>query len=402
MGDGIPVDKIRNLSVRKTIILYMAVSLVCSFLLSAVIVKIASRKQEQIWWKYVDQDMYFKAVNGEEEEIPYYRADIPRPISTDMSRMDLELSELCDFLQTYTILILSVMGSCVSVILFYRHKLKIPLAELEQASGRIAQNDLDFQIAYENQDEMGRLCQEFERMRGQLARNNQEMWKMIEEERALRAAISHDIRSPLSVLKGYQEMLMDFLPDGTIDTSKAMEMVSESMKQIERMDTFVETMRKMSSLEQRKFLSSQMTAEELKNDIQAELAVLGADKEKHVVLDVAGASESFRGDKEVILEVVENLLSNALRYAKEKVDIKIYVTYSELRVCVRDDGNGFEEEAFKVTERFHQQNMKDSLKHAGMGMYISRLYCEKHGGNLLLENGETKGAVVTAIFRRIV
>ena len=402
MGDGIPVDKIRNLSVRKTIILYIAVSLVCSFLLSAVIVKIASRKQEQIWWKYVDQDMYFKAVNGEKEEIPYYRADIPRPISTDMSRMDLRISELCDFLQTYTILILSVMGSCVSVILFYRHKLKIPLAELKQASGRIAQNDLDFQIAYENQDEMGRLCQEFERMRGQLARNNQEMWKMIEEEKALRAAISHDIRSPLSVLKGYQEMLMDFLPDGTIDTPKAMEMVSESMKQIERMDTFVETMRKMSSLEQRKFLSSQMTAEELKNDIQAELAVLGADKEKHVILDVVGASESFRGDKEVILEVAENLLSNALRYAKEEVDIKIYVTYSELRVCVRDDGNGFEEEAFKITERFHQQNMKDSLKHAGMGMYISRLYCEKHGGNLLLENGETKGAVVTAIFRRIV
>ena len=58
---------------------------------------------------------------------------------------------------------------------------------------------------------------------------------MVEEERVLRAAIAHDIRSPLSVLKGYQEMLMDYLPDGTVDTETAMEMLSESWKQIERM-----------------------------------------------------------------------------------------------------------------------------------------------------------------------
>ena len=49
---------------------------------------------------------------------------------------------------------------------------------------------------------MGRLCREFERMRGQLAENNQQLWKMLEEEKALRAAIAHDIRSPLSVLEG--------------------------------------------------------------------------------------------------------------------------------------------------------------------------------------------------------
>lgn len=74
-------------------------------------------------------------------------------------------------------------------------------------------------------------------MRGQLAENNEKLWRNIEDERILRAAISHDIRSPLSVLKGYQEMLIDFLPNGVINVSKAMEMLSESMKQIERMDT---------------------------------------------------------------------------------------------------------------------------------------------------------------------
>lgn len=392
------MEKIRNLSVRKTIILYMSVSLVCSFLLSAVIVEIASRTQEQVWWKYVDQEKYFEAAEGENA---YYRTDVPRPAASNMSRTDYGISELCDFLQTYTVLLLSIMGSCAAVLLFYRHKLKTPIAELEQASERIADNDLDFRITYENQDEMGRLCRQFERMRGQLAQNNQKLWRNIEDERILRAAIAHDIRSPLSVLKGYQEMLMEYLPDETIDTDKAMEMLSEGMKQIERMDVFVETMRKMNSLEQRTLVSASITAAQLRADIQAELDILGADSAKQTILDVTETSEIFSGDKEVILEVIENLLSNAFRYAKERIEVQACVTYPELKICIKDDGTGFGEDAKTLTKAFHQQNIKDSLKHAGLGMYISRLYCEKHGGSLLLENEETGGASVSAVFRRI-
>lgn len=59
----------------------------------------------------------------------------------------------------------------------------------------IAEEDLDFHMAYENEDEMGMLCREFERMRGQLEENNRRLWQMIEDERDTRAAIAHDIRS---------------------------------------------------------------------------------------------------------------------------------------------------------------------------------------------------------------
>lgn len=395
------MDKIKNLSVRKTILLYLAVGLICSFCLSAAIGKVAAYTQEQIWWNYVNHDKFFEAVNGKEGEEAYYRVEIPRPSSSDMSRMDYYISELCDFLQTYTVLILSFTASGASVFLFYKRKLKQPIEELEQASRRIAGNDLDFCITYENQDEMGRLCGEFERMRGQLAQNNKELWRMVEEERVLRAAIAHDIRSPLSVLKGYQEMLMDYLPDGTFDTETAMEMLEESWKQIERMDCFVETMRKMSSLEQRTLLSCPITAEEIKADIMAELVVLEAEKEKQVILKLEEKTDIFPGDKEVILEVTENLLSNALRYAKKQIIVNVCITCEELKVCVEDDGSGFDRDMETVTKAFYQQNVKDSLNHAGMGMYISRLYCEKHGGRLVLENREAGGAAVTAIFHRI-
>ena len=253
----------------------------------------------------------------------------------------------------------------------------------------------------ENKDEMGRLCREFERMKEQLAENNHQLWKMIEEEKALRAAIAHDIRSPLSVLAGYQEMLSEYLPEEEIDMDRALGMVNESKKQIERMDTFVETMRKMSSLDTRELVVEEITSMQLEIDIQAELNVFEKKFGKRCELECVETAEKFSGDKEVILEVIENLLSNAFRYAKTKVEMEVFFTSSELQIRIKDDGVGFTVDKQKATELFYQQNVKDSLKHSGMGMYISRLYCEKHGGQLLIENEKQSGAVITAVFHRI-
>ena len=389
-------DKVKNLSVRKTIMLYLIISLLISFLLSAYIAWAASKVQEQIWWKYTDEDTYFAAVEMENEG---YMAQIPRPESYEMSRIDHGISEACDFLQTYSVLIFSVVGSCVSVFLFYRNKLKKPIEELEMASQRIADNDLDFRITYENRDEMGHLCHEFDRMRGQLEENNRKLWHMIEDERALRSAIAHDIRSPLSVLKGYQEMLIDYFPDGTIDREKTVEMLQEGMKKIRRMDVFIDSMQKMNSLEHRTLKAEPISSAQLEKDIQRELDILGKEKRTH--LSVCKTDEIFCGDQEVIMEVLENLLSNAIRYSKEQIDIKVSLTSELLTISVQDDGNGFLEDAEKVTSAFHQKNIKDSLTHTGMGMYLARLYCEKHGGKLLLDNEKSGGAIVTAVFHRI-
>lgn len=392
------MDKIKNLSLRKTIVLYMIVSLMVSFVLSALIMQMAATIQDDIWWKYVDQEKYFEMAEGDGGE---YLTDVPRPNSYEMENFDYHVSEICDFIQTFTVLIVSVLGNIIAVFLFYKHKLKYPIEELELASQQVGRNNLDFQIIYKNRDEMGRLCGEFERMREQLAENNNHLWKVIEEERALRAAIAHDIRSPLSVLEGYQEMLSEYLPKKEINMVQALEMVNESKKQIERMDKFVETMRKMSSLDTRELVAAEITSKQLEIDIRAEMNVFEKKFGKQYELECSETAEKFSGDKEVILEVIENLLSNAFRYARTKVEMEVLLTCSELQIRVKDDGVGFTVDGQKATELFYQQNVKDSLKHSGMGMYISRLYCEKHGGQLLIENEKKNGAVITAIFHRI-
>lgn len=115
------------------------------------------------------------------------------------------LSETCDFLETYAVLILSMIASMAALGLFYRNKLKPPIEELHRTSQIIAQNDMDFQISYENRDELGQLCLEFDRM-------------------------------PLSVLRGYQEMILEFILTGILDREKLTEILQEGMGQTEGMN----------------------------------------------------------------------------------------------------------------------------------------------------------------------
>ena len=158
-------------------------------------------------------------------------------------------------------------------------------------------------------------------------------------------------------------------------------------------------MQKMNSLEHRILKAEPIASIQLEKDIQKELDILG--KEKAIHLSVCQTDDIFCGDLEVIMEVLENLLSNAIRHARERIDIHVSLTGGRLALSVQDDGHGFLEDANEVTSAFHQKNIKDSLTHTGMGMYLARLYCEKHGGKLLLENDTSGGAIVTAIFHRI-
>ena len=64
-----------------------------------------------------------------------------------------------------------------------------------------------------------------------------------------------------------------------------------------------------------------------------------------------------------------------------------------------DDGIGFVDNEEKVTEPFYHKNPQDDLKHFGLGMYISRIFCEKHGGNLKIYNARQGGAHVEALFK---
>lgn len=288
--------------------------------------------------------------------------------------------------------------------LFYKRKLEKPIKILMDASEKIADNRLDFQIDYDKKNELGSLCQSFEKMRSVLYQNNQEMWRMLEERKNLNAAFSHDMRTPITVLKGYRDLLAKYVPSGEMSEEKVIEILRMMGSQIDRLENYTQKMNALQKLEdiipERKETDFEKFAEKCREIGN----ILAGDLQTAFVAEAEPSSHQtdIWVDEELILEVYENLLSNAVRYAKSKLDIYIGTTKDVFILSVEDDGKGFTEavlrQAAKPFYRGEQGTEKQEEKfHFGVGLYICKTICEKCHGELLIENGE-RGGKVTAVF----
>ena len=308
----------------------------------------------------------------------------------------------------------------VTGIIFYKRELEKPINVLMDASEKISDNCLDFEMKPVKQNELGQLCRSFENMRKALYKNNQELWRTLEERKRLNAAFSHDIRTPLSVLKGYQEMLETYVPEGKFDQARIMEMIETMGGQIRRLENYTQKMSAVQKLEDivpektvvnvaelAKELreNGDLLAGELEFELKLESWGSGSMLEKEVQLKIA--DNSFI-DKELVLEVFENLVSNAARFAKSKITVTLLhgldsgaadavpeenAAVGMLSVVVEDDGPGFSTEALHRGMDAFYGSEKDGRVHFGLGLYICKTICEKHGGELTLEN-RTGGEVV--------
>lgn len=304
---------------------------------------------------------------------------------------------------TQLILIPAWVFFCVwlACTMFYKREIETSLKTLFWASEKISQNCLDFQVQVSSKNELGQLCRSFEDMRAALYQNNQEMWRMLEERKRLNAAFSHDMRTPITVLKGYTDLLEKYIPDGKITEEKMLEVLDMMSAQIGRLESYTQ---KMSALQKLEDITSQpknvewISFIEKCHGIGTMLRELSQKDTLQVVYQEGTPGETLCIDEELILEVYENLVSNAIRYAKSRVWICIQIAEEFLEMIVEDDGKGFSQEALSRGANPFYREEKDSQTHFGLGLYICKVLCEKNGGELLIENGET-GGKVTARFR---
>ncbi len=278
--------------------------------------------------------------------------------------------------------------------IFYRHELKKPIEILLDASRKISENQLDFNIEYVKKNELGQLCTAFNNMRKALDKNNREMWHSLEERKRLNSAFSHDLRTPLTVLRGYNDFLEKY--SGKLTEEKTSEILFKMKEQINRLENYTY---KMSALHKLEDIIPDI--EELRTDILKEnFAESGKYicTNKHLILNFKSDSDYLFIDKELIMEVYENILSNAERYADSKITVNISVIKNFLKITVQDDGMGFTDKALQsASEPFYRDEKKQNSMHFGLGLYICRIICEKCGGKLDISNTKT-GGKVTAIF----
>ncbi|MFB9324561.1 ATP-binding protein [Paenibacillus aurantiacus] len=299
------------------------------------------------------------------------------------------------------VLLTVAAGIVAMAILFYKWKLQRPLALLKQASEHISANNLGFRISYDSGDEMGELVAAFENMRSQLERNIMTLWRSVEERKQLNAIFAHDLRTPLSVLKGYAEFLATYLPEKKLSEEKVLELVHTMSQHIVRLESYAEAMSSIQKLEdvpvhRRPIEMIPLTA--MLNEC-AEQIIGQSGKRLVSSMEEANTAINLNVDTYLVMQVFENLMANAIRYAAAQVNVRYVVQEGSFTITVTDDGPGFPDETLhKAVLPFYRGEMWDSSEHRGLGLYICKVLCDKHEGSLQVGNQPQGGGSVTAHF----
>lgn len=277
---------------------------------------------------------------------------------------------------------------------YYKRKLEEPLKILKREMEFIGRDDLSFDCSYISNDEMGEVCNTLNRMRKQLVKNQENLWHLMEAQRNLNAAFAHDIRTPLTVMRGYTQMMLKFYPEGKISEEKMIETLQMLERQTGRIEQFSLTMKEIHNMEEWKVDRQPFSVKELAQQIRDNLKGMpleGIQVEFSCEIDEI----QIICDKNLIQEVADNILANALRYAKEKITISMVKDEEGLFLYVKDDGKGFSKEEIMKAARPYFSTAED---HFGLGLTICQTLCKKHGGDLELMNSLEGGAIVSAYF----
>ena len=286
---------------------------------------------------------------------------------------------------------------------FYRVHIAAPLAELAGAADRIAEQDLDFAIGTVRGRELGRLSETLEHMRASLLEAQRELWRTAESRRRLNAAFAHDLRTPITVLKGTVEMAQMRLRRGDTLDVDALDALSS---QVARLERYATSMGGLTKLEDRPVERERLSADVLRGELEHHVAGVVSARGSELDLELASRSESAESirhgmtvllDLSLVEEVLDNLLSNACAHAVSSVTFDMMVDAGTLTLVVTDDGPGFTSEALhRGCDPFFSENK--SAEHFGLGLNVSSVLCGLHGGEIALTNAETGGARAIATF----
>ena len=221
-------------------------------------------------------------------------------------------------------------GLGVAGALFYRWKLAEPIALLREGTRRIQAHDLDFTIPPVSDDELGQTCAAFEKMRWELLKTNRELWRQAEERRRLNAAFAHNLRNPVTVLKGNVRLLRQDPSD-----PQALERLESYTMRIEQ---YVEAMSSVQRLEQLPVRATDVDCAALRSELEETARLLAPALTVTVSGPEVGAVWLDHG---LFLTVAENLIGNGSRFAQSRLEIVLALGKETLSLSVADDGPGF-------------------------------------------------------------
>ena len=300
------------------------------------------------------------------------------------------------------ILILTALGLCTWT---YRGVMT-PLTQLKEATKNIKEGNLDFTIEKTGVDEIGDLCDDFEEMRKRLKESAEEKVAFDKENKELISNISHDLKTPITAVKGYVEGIMD----GVADTPEKMDRYIRTIyNKANEMDRLINELTFYSKIDTNRipYTFNKIHISDYFEDCVDQLSV---------ELDSSGISLTYFkyleedavviADAEQLKRVINNIISNSLKYMnkpKGVINIRLRDVGDFIQIEIEDNGKGIaQKDLANIFERFYRTDASrnSSKGGSGIGLSIVKKIMEDHGGQVWATSKEGTGTTMYLALRK--
>nr|WP_207757823.1 HAMP domain-containing sensor histidine kinase [Clostridium botulinum] len=363
-----------------------------------IIISNVSEKNALKIWRVIEEDRisygsnYYKII-PRENEVCAIGYKLTAQFSNPILRKYLPSAEWCPVILFIITFILGViiLSKCFS------KRVSKEMKVLKDVTENIQMENLCFKTEESNIIEINEVLLALDKMKSELNNSLDKQWKLEESRKEQIAALAHDIKTPLTIIKGNSELLNELnlnsdqvIFNGNIlGEVKNMEYYIKSL--IEIMKSEKEVMLKKENVNLKIFI----------NEIIEQGILLIKDKQIKLTNEVKTNIEIINVDRVSLKRAIINIITNAIDYCPIKGEILFSVDSNNeyISFTIEDNGRGFtKEELDSATEQFYQgDKSRNSKNHYGMGLYITRNIIKKHGGNLILENSKEMGGAKVVI-----
>ena len=304
-----------------------------------------------------------------------------------------------------SIILILTLTAGVMTIWIYRGTMT-PIKKLQVATKNIKEGNLDFTIEYDGNDEIGDLCRNFEEMRQRLKESTEEKMAAEKENRVLISNIAHDLKTPITAVKGYSEGIID----GVADTPEKMERYVRTIySKANEMDRLLNELTLYSKIDTNRipYNFKKINVAEYFSDCIEEI---GLDLETRNVglsyFNYADEDIVIIADPEQLMRVINNIINNAVKYMDKKkgqINIRIKDVGDFIQVEIEDNGKGISARDLPyIFDRFYRtdSSRNSSTGGSGIGLSIVRKIIEDHGGKIWATSKEHTGTIMYFVIRK--
>lgn len=297
-------------------------------------------------------------------------------------------------------MIVSILLIFVVLTFFYANKLRQQLRPILRATEKIAEQDLDFQTSRSTIKEFNQVLSGLDHMRVALRESLMENWKAEQDKQNQISALTHDLKTPLTVSRGNADLLAM-----TPLNAEQMDLLKHFQKGIAQVDAYVKELSELNKTSLTKTLTLEdILVREFVEDIYDQTLSLAQTKQINVAFDKKDIKKEIIGhrDRSLLNRAFMNIVSNAVEHTPSGSQLLLTarVEEDEFTFICLDSGPGFSLESLeKATQLFYQEDKsRQSRNHSGLGLTIANDIVRLHHGSLSLSNDDnTGGAKVTII-----